>query len=255
MQIKVLGCSGGIGGSRRTTSFLVDDDILIDAGTGVMNMEVDELVRIGRVFLTHTHLDHIAALPLLVDTVGAMRTTPIVLHASCTSLATLRAHIFNWHIWPDFFRIPDARSPFLTSEVLEHGEGVDVGRGRTVRALSVNHTVPAVGYAVSGNEGTLVFSGDTTCCPPFWHAVNAIKDLKYLIIETAFSENERTIAEASKHLCPSMLGAELTRYTNTAPLYITHLKPREEDLIMEQVYEVAGGREVHRLENNQIFTL
>lgn len=255
MQIKVLGCSGGIGGSRRTTSFLVDDDILIDAGTGVMNMEVDELVRVGRIFLTHTHLDHIAALPLLVDTVGAMRSTPIVLHASCAGLATLRAHIFNWHIWPDFFRIPDARSPFLTSEVLENGECVDVGQGRTIRGLPVNHTVPAVGYAVSGPNGTLVFSGDTSRCPAFWKAVNAIKDLRYLIIETAFSENEKAIAEASKHLCPSMLGAELTRYTNTAPLYITHLKPREEDLIMEQVHEVAGDREVHRLETGQIFTL
>ncbi|MDZ7752035.1 MAG: 3',5'-cyclic-nucleotide phosphodiesterase [Gammaproteobacteria bacterium] len=255
MRIKVLGCSGGIGGNRRTTSFLIDDDTLLDAGTGVMDLEVDELVRVGRIFLTHTHLDHIAALPLMVDTVGAMRSAPIILYASCAGLATLKAHIFNWYIWPDFFRIPDADSAFLTSEVFEEGETFDLGAGRRIRALPVNHTVPAVGYAVSGPSGTLVFSGDTTRCPAFWKTVNAIKDLKYLIIETAFSENEKSIAEASKHLCPSMLGAELAQYTNTAPLYITHLKPREEDLIMEQVHEVAGEREVHRLEKGQLFEL
>jgi len=183
MQIKVLGCSGGIGGSRRTTSFLIDDDVLVDAGTGAMNLEVDELVRVDHVFLTHTHLDHVASLPLIVDTVGAMRSGPLRLHTSCTGLATLRAHIFNWHIWPDFFRIPDTEEPFMVAEEMERGESVDLGNNRVIRALPVNHTVPAVGYAVSGPIGTLVFSGDTTICPAFWEAVNAIKDLKYLIME------------------------------------------------------------------------
>ena len=255
MRVKVLGCSGGIGGDRRTTALLVDDDVLVDAGTGVMSLELEELARVDRVFITHTHLDHIAALPLLVDTVGAMRSEPIRVHASCTGLATLHAHIFNWNVWPDFFRIPDVTNPFLAAVEMERGETVDLGAGRSIRALPVNHTVPAVGYAIRGARGTLVFSGDTTCHPPFWRAVNAIPDLKYLIIETAFSENERAIAEASKHLCPSLLGSELRQYKAEAPVYVTHLKPREEDLIMEQVREAAAGREVRRLENGQVFEL
>ena len=43
MKVKVLGCSGGIGGNLRTTGFLVDHDILIDAGTGVSDLLMPKL--------------------------------------------------------------------------------------------------------------------------------------------------------------------------------------------------------------------
>ncbi|MBL8235616.1 MAG: hypothetical protein JNL98_44410, partial [Bryobacterales bacterium] len=43
MKVRVLGCSGGIGGANlRTTSMLVDRDILIDAGTGVGDLSLAE---------------------------------------------------------------------------------------------------------------------------------------------------------------------------------------------------------------------
>src|SRR5690606_831156 len=102
MKFRVLGCSGGIGARARTTSFLVDEDILIDAGTGVEDLSIEELARIDHVFLTHSHLDHIAALPLLVDSVGGMRDKPLVVHALPETIVALRTHIFNWTIWPDF---------------------------------------------------------------------------------------------------------------------------------------------------------
>lgn len=56
MKLRILGCSGGIGGEHlRTTSLLVDDDVLIDAGTGVGDLPIADLARIDHVFLTHTH--------------------------------------------------------------------------------------------------------------------------------------------------------------------------------------------------------
>ena len=45
MKLRVLGCSGGIGARARTTSFLVDEDILIDAGTGVEDLSVDDIAQ------------------------------------------------------------------------------------------------------------------------------------------------------------------------------------------------------------------
>jgi 3',5'-cyclic-nucleotide phosphodiesterase len=63
MQLRILGCSGGIGGANRTTSFLINDSILIDAGTGVGDLSFSALTRIEHVFITHSHLDHIACLP------------------------------------------------------------------------------------------------------------------------------------------------------------------------------------------------
>ena len=255
MRVQVLGCSGGIGGARHTTCLRVDDDTLVDAGTGAMEMDLDELVRIDRVFITHSHLDHIAALPLMVDTVGSMRGEPVVVHASSAVIANLQAHIFNWRIWPDFQRIPTVEAPFMHYREMATGERVDLGGGRYIRALPVNHTVPAVGYQVGAPGGSLVFSGDTHCCPEFWQAVNAIGDLRALILETAFTEGERDIAIASKHLCPSLARDELARLAHDVPVFITHLKPREEDRIMEEVGAAVTSHDVFRLRNGQTFEL
>src|SRR6478672_3750354 len=108
MKVRVLGCSGGIGGSLRTTSLLVDDDILVDAGTGVGDLTLEGLARIDHVFVTHSHLDHIACIPFLVDTTCWMRRNPITVYALRETIEALKAHIFNWKIWPDFTQIPNA---------------------------------------------------------------------------------------------------------------------------------------------------
>ena len=67
MRIRVLGCSGGIGAGSRTTALLVDDDVLIDAGTGIGDLALEDMDSIRHVFLTHSHLDHVAGLPMLAD--------------------------------------------------------------------------------------------------------------------------------------------------------------------------------------------
>ena len=69
MQIRILGCSGGIGASLRTTSILIDQDVLIDCGTGIGDLNIEQMKQIKHVFITHSHLDHTAALPLLIDTI------------------------------------------------------------------------------------------------------------------------------------------------------------------------------------------
>lgn len=114
MKLRVLGCSGGIGGRHlRTTSMLLDHDILIDAGTGVADLSIAELAVIDHVFLTHSHLDHIASLPLMIDTVADRRTRPLTVYSTPSVLTILRNHIFNWAIWPDFSEVPSPESPFL----------------------------------------------------------------------------------------------------------------------------------------------
>ena len=138
MKLRILGCSGGIGGDHlRTTALRVDDDILIDAGTGVAALSIDELAAIDHVFITHAHLDHIAALPLMLDTIADRRTSPLVVHGTAEVLEVLRRHIFNWAIWPDFAAIPSADSPFMRYEPLVPGAAVDLG-GRRLTALPVN---------------------------------------------------------------------------------------------------------------------
>jgi len=199
MKLRVLGCSGGIGGNFRTTSFLLDRDVLIDAGTGVGELSLTELVAIEHIFVTHSHLDHIACIPLLLDSVGFMRDRPLTIYATEETLEILKQHIFNWKIWPDFSVIPNAQHPVMRYQPIKLGETI-VLRGRKITAIPANHTVPAVGYHLDSGTASLVFSGDTTTNDALWEIVNGIANLRYLIIETAFSDSEKDLAILSKHL-------------------------------------------------------
>ena len=253
MRLRVLGCSGGIGGRHlRTTSFLLDSDILIDAGTGVAELSQEEMALIDHVFVTHSHLDHDNSIPFLVDTVGGMRDNPLIVHAMPETLAILRTHVFNWTIWPDFSEVPTREAPFLRFQAMQLGETVRLGE-RQLTSLPANHVVPAVGYLVDSGQGSLVFTGDTTTNDPLWSIVNAIPKLKYLIIETAFCNREKQLAIVSKHLCPSLLAEELAKLELTPEIYVTHLKPGEIELTMQEIEEYAGKHQPQMLQNNQIF--
>lgn len=255
MKIRILGCSGGIGGRHlRTTSLLIDNDILIDCGTGVADLSIAELAQVDHVFLTHSHMDHIACLPLMVDTAGDMRNRALTVHALPAVEEILRTHIFNWAVWPDFSEIPSAASPWLRFEPLAVGQAY-TSRGRRIVPLPANHTVPAVAYQLDSGAASLVFSGDTGPCSALWQAVNAIKNLQTLIVETAFSNRERKLAEASLHLCPSLLVQELGQLQLRPEIFITHLKPGQIELTMEEIEGCIGEFRPRMLQNNQVFEL
>lgn len=252
MKLRVLGCSGGIGGNFRTTSFLLDHDVLIDAGTGLGELSLAEMSRIDHIFISHSHLDHIACLPLLVDSVGFLRDKPLTIHATAETLTILQTHIFNWEIWPDFAAIPNLNQPVMCYAEIKLGKTVDLD-GRRLTPLPVNHVVPAVGFHLDSGTSSLVFSGDTTTCDAFWEAVNRIANLRYLIIETAFSDAEKKLAILSKHLCPSLLAAELDKLSLRPEIYITHLKPGEVELTMREISEQVKKLSTKILQNGQEF--
>ena len=252
MKLRILGCSGGIGGNARTTSMLLDHDVLIDAGTGVGDLSLSELSLIDHVFITHSHLDHIACIPLLMDSAGFMRDKPLIVHATEETLDIIRQHIFNWKIWPDFTQIPNAQQPFMRYHTIKLGEAVELD-ARRITALPANHVVPAVGFQIDNGAVSLVFSGDTTTNDALWESVNRIDNLRYLIIESAFSNAERELAVMSKHLCPTMLAEELLKLKLDPEIYITHLKPGEIDLIMREIGECVHGHTPGMLRNGQVF--
>jgi len=255
MRIRTLGCSGGIGGRHfRTTALLVDHDILIDCGTGVADLSIDELADIDHVFITHSHLDHIACLPLMLDTVGDRRDRALTVHALPEVEAILRTHIFNHLIWPDFTRIFTDGEPWMRYSGLALGDMIELD-GRRIVPLPANHTVPAVGYRIDSGAGSLVFSGDTGPCPALWREVNAITNLRYLLIETAFPNRERELAERSLHLCPETLAAELAQLHARPEIFVTHLKPGQIEATMEEIEDGIGAFAPRMLQNNQVFEL
>jgi len=252
MKVRILGCSGGIGGDLRTTSMLLDHDTLIDAGTGVNDLSINELAQIDHIFVTHSHMDHVTSIPFIADTVGWLRERPISIHATPETITILKEHLFNWKLWPDFTKIPDPQHPVLRYEPVSVGERVALN-GRRIVPLPANHVVPAVGYHLDSGRASLVFTGDTTTNDALWLEVNKILNLKYLIIETALSDRERDLAVASKHLCPSLLAEELAKLKPSPEVYITHLKPREWELIMEEIMLRVKERRPQMLQNDQVF--
>lgn len=253
-KLTVLGCSGGIGSGRHTTSLLVDDDVLIDAGTGLTTLDFEQLVKIDHVFLTHAHLDHVLGLPLLLDSVGDLRSAPLTVHALPEVLDVLSKHLFNWQLWPDFRDIPSKETPWLRFEPLDFGESLTL-KGRTFRPLPANHIVPACGIHVATQAGSLVFSGDTTHSEAFIQALNAIPDLRHLIIETSFENALVEIAKVSKHHWPDSLAAELQALTVRPEVWITHLKPGNETGIMNELRAAAPDWAVEALMQGQVIAL
>ena len=239
MRVRVLGCSGAIANGCRTTSFLLDEDVLIDAGTGVGDLTLDQMVQVQHVLLTHSHLDHVASLPLMLDAVASRRLSaglgPLTVHALPQTIAALQTHVFNDIIWPNFAAIPSATQPLMRFVPIGVGEVLHVG-GKAIEVLPAVHTVPAVGYAAATPSGLWVFSGDTGRNPAFWQRVNQLP-VALLVIETAFSDRERELAQRSQHLAPSSLATELDQISaeRPYPIYITHTKPAETGLIMEEI--------------------
>ena len=256
MNLHVLGCSGSIAAGCRTTAFLLDGDVLIDAGTGVGDLPLDALARIDHILISHSHLDHVLAIGLLADGVLRLREAhgrgPIRVHALPETLAALRTHIFNGVIWPDFTRLPSAEQPALELVPFAVGALLTLN-GKRIEVLSAAHTVPAVGFAVDGGagHGWWVYTGDTGPNPLLWERLRGMR-VNHLIIETAFSDEERQVARVSRHLCPTALGHELVQLEGSVDVHITHIKPGEMEAVMAEIGRLGSAHRINALVAGQV---
>lgn len=253
MKLQVLGCAGGIGGRERlTTSLLVDTDILLDAGTGLTSLDIDQLIRIDHVFISHCHLDHVAGLALLVDAVQGKKKGAVTVHATEKVIATLKKHLFNWMLWPDFTTIPNAENPTLRWETIEPNATTDLG-GRLITPHPVNHTAGSVAYWVHNGKAGFLFTGDMSSTPELWSALANETRLLKVIVDCSFANADMVIAERSMHFCPRSLLADIRSVAHSVEFLIYHLKPGHEDLIMQELRSESGGREFKALKCGDVF--
>ena len=258
MQIRVLGCSGSIAAGCRTTSYLIGDDILVDAGTGVGDLTLDEMAAIDHILVSHSHLDHVLAIGLLADSVtrrrDARQRPPVQVHALPETLDALRRHIFNGVIWPDFTRLPSAEHPVLALHPFAIGDRLQLA-GRQIEVLPAAHTVPAVGFAAfTHDEGAWVFTGDTGPNPALWARLAQL-DVRMLVIETAFRDDELALARISRHLCPALLETELAGLARPTEVCITHIKPGELEAVMAEIARQQTPHQIRPLVSGQVLVL
>ncbi len=255
MRIRILGCSGGIGAGVRTSAMLIDDDVLIDAGTGIGDLELADLDSIRHVFLTHSHLDHVAGLPMLVDRIfDEDFDAPLTVHARAETLGALQDHLFNDVIWPDFAKLPTPENPMLQYRVCSPGDSVVVG-GRKFSAVEVRHTVPTLGFTVQNAQGAFAVSGDTKSNATLWPALNACDDLRVLVIEVSFPDEQEELACQAGHYTPKTLTADLEHLRHKPQIWLTGMKPGEEDTILEQVRSASPKRDIQMLARGTVLTV
>lgn len=244
MKLEILGCSGGIGKGLKTTTFLLDDTLLVDAGTGVEQLSLEQMLQIRTVVISHAHLDHITGLPLMLATIFDQHQHPVDVYALPDVIQALQAHIFNWTIWPDYTQLP-AERPILNLHTLQVGDVLNDGQHQ-ITALPSEHPTPTIGYLISDGHRSFAFTGDTGCNDPLWPILNTAKpDL--LIIDVSFTDDVQELARVSGHLTPSQLKQQLEQFAHNCPIRITHLKPGFETAIMERCQQLLPERNLTAL--------
>ena len=235
MNLQILGCAGGIGGSGPyTTSMLIDDDVLLDAGTGLSLLSLEQLAAIDHVFISHSHLDHVAGLALLMDAVFGKRSKPVTVHATAEVLHALKTHVFNWIIWPDFNTLPNAEQPSMQYHEMPAGSSLTLC-SRTITSHAVNHTPGSVGYWVRAGGRGFLFTGDMASTPALWQDIGRQPGLDMVIVDCSFPNAEAELALISKHFCPASLMDDIATVPAHVGFFIYHLKPGQEAQIMAEL--------------------
>ncbi len=238
MRLRVLGCSGGELPRHKTTCFLLDETVALDAGALTSSLSLEALLKVDHVVLSHSHFDHVKDVPLMADLLVGRRRRPVKVHASTECAQTLRDSVFNGRLWPDFTRIPNPESPVLELVPFAPTRSFRAGK-LTFRPVPVCHPVESVGFVVSDGKSELAVSGDTGPTVEFWRRVNAAKHLKALMVEVSFPNELQGLADVSGHLTPNTLATELAKLDrNGFPVLLYHLKP---------AYAAALRREVAAL--------
>ncbi len=225
MKLQVLGCHGGELPSCRTTCFLVDDVLALDAGALTSSLSLEQLCKVDDILVGHSHFDHVKDLPLMADLIIGRRDKPVTIHASRECARALREYMFNNALWPDFTRIPTRKEPVLRIKAFRAGSTFQVGP-YTVQSIPVHHPVESCGFIITHGRTSLAMSGDTGPTDKLWKVLNQTPTLKALLVETSFPNALQQLADVSGHLTPQTLKSELDKFQrNGTAVFVYHLKP------------------------------
>jgi len=235
MEVDILGCYGNIIGEYRATSFLINNSILLDAGTVTEVLDDNRLIQIKDVVITHTHIDHIKGLFPFADELIMMGKPGINLFSNNRILEIMTNNLFNNLIWPDFTNIPSKKEAMINLNAIEPEREV-VLNGVSFRPILMTHTVYTVGYVVKQDAKGFMFTADTGPTKRFWEAVRDEKGIEFIIADVSFPNRMENLAKISGHMTPSMLVEHINRFKlGHIPIYITHLKPVFIEEIMAEV--------------------
>ncbi len=224
MKLRVLGCSGGSVKDRFLTCYLLNDHIALDAGSLAGPLTLEEQLRVDHVIVTHTHLDHNCGLPFFVDNIYGRAKEPVFVYGTKAVVDSLKRHMFNDELWPDFTKLPSEDAPTLRFQEIEIEKPFTIGK-LTFTPVDVEHLIPTAGFLVEDGESAIVYTSDTGPTDRVWELASAQDNLKAVITEVSFSNGAGPLAHASGHMTPNILAEELKKLKKQVRVLIAHTKP------------------------------
>jgi cAMP phosphodiesterase len=236
MKVKILGCSGSETIGHKPPGFLVNDVMMLDAGTITAALSIEAQSMITDILISHTHLDHIKSVMFLADNIIGRIKKPVKIHGIPKVLDAIRKYLMNDIIWPDFTKIPTPKNPVLAYAPMPLGRTVSIA-GLKVKAIPMNHPVPAVGFLVSDGKSSFLYSADTGPNEGLWKEAAKTKNLSAVIVDTSFPNSLDNIATLSGHFTPAQLHQDLVnaRIGFNVPVYIYHVKPVHQKKVISEL--------------------
>jgi ribonuclease BN (tRNA processing enzyme) len=222
--------------SQPLTSFLINDSVAIDAGSLGFSLGGEQLARVGHVILTHSHLDHVASLPIAIAEVFPRLKRPMRIYGSDAVLQAVRDHLLNGVIWPDFSRIKMLGSTQMSVEFIavQAGQTFEI-EGLKFTPIPVNHDVPTMGLIVESPEAAIAFTSDTGHTDEIWAAASQRENLRAIFVDCSFPDEMEELATQSRHLTPRMVAAEVAKLTRPASIICVHIKPDTRQKVLQQL--------------------
>jgi 3',5'-cyclic-nucleotide phosphodiesterase len=227
MKIRLLPSSFTHPGTFQSlTSFLINDHVLIDAGSAGFALGLEEISRIQHIFISHAHMDHIASLPSLLDNFLGMGVKPPEIWANAHTMKMLRQMIFNNHVWPDFLGITqEDGQPLVSLHLIHDNERLQINNA-TITPVPVNHVIPTHGFIIESSNATILISSDTGPTEAIWALANKNTRLDAVLLEVSFTNSMQSLASRACHLTPELFRRELGKINGHRPKVLAvHLKP------------------------------
>ncbi len=249
MELFVAGCHGGETPRHRTSAFVLDGRLALDAGALTSGLTLQEQCQLEAVLVSHAHLDHVRDLATIADNRIQMGAAPLDVYGPAATLRALAKHFFNGHIWPDFTVLPSRERPTIRLLPLRMGRATPIG-AYEVTAVPVHHTIDCSGFVVSSGDTAIAYSGDTGPTERFWSLLRRTKNLRMALVEVSFPDELAELATVTGHFTPKTLAEDLRKLPRPGELDVLlyHMKPVFQDVIERECARLPGlSLEVARL--------
>jgi ribonuclease BN (tRNA processing enzyme) len=245
MQVKIIGGHGGVTRNYQATSYLIDESLLIDAGSVAAGLDMQAQLKIDHILLSHAHLDHTKDLAFICDNCFGLRDKPFEVYSHKNVHKAVKDHLFNDTIWPDFSVIPSKEKPTINFNDIEAEKVLTLGEYK-VTPIHVNHPVfgngEAYGFIIEKGDVAILFTQDTAATDRIWELGKGFKNLKAIFTEVSFPNHMQAVADLSFHHSPNSMLEEEKKMPKDVPIYLGHLKPNYQEQLIQEITDLKNPR-------------